>query len=138
MENPSPEAMKKAADNLEQRGPEGLDTFPLNPSRSRYLEPSVKETLIRDIELINLRGFTNNLRHLVTRCSVRDLIQNNQVPTLLLAGKFDQTFIPSIEVIGKTMPHLEIAIFEAGHAVNIDAAEQFNKAVREFLQRFLA
>lgn len=135
-ENPKESVMKKVAENLEKSGPEAFDYFPLNPSKSRHLEAKVKEALVKDIDLINLKGFANNLRYMVTRCSVRDLIRDNKVPTLLLVGKYDRSFTSFIEFIEKTMPNLEMEIFDGGHAVNIDAAEQFNEAVRDFVLRF--
>ncbi len=58
------------------------------------------------------------------------------VPTLMLAGKYDRQFAPLIEVAQRVIPGLETVIFEGGHAVNIDAAEEFNETVREFYSRF--
>ena len=136
MENPKEEIMKKVAETLEKSGPEGLDNLPLNPSKSRHLEPKVKEALVNDINLINLKGFGHNLRYLIPRCSVHDLIQDNKVPTLLVVGKFDQTFSSLIGFIEKTMPNLEMKIFDGGHAINIDAADHFNETVRDFMLRF--
>jgi len=136
MANPREEVMKKVSENLEKSGPEALDNFPLNPAKSRHLEAKVQEALGKDIDLINLKGFSNNLKYMVTRCSVRDLIQDNQVPTLLLVGRYDQSFSSFIEFIEKTMPNLEMKVFDGGHAVNIDAAHHFNEAVRDFMLRF--
>jgi pimeloyl-ACP methyl ester carboxylesterase len=67
---------------------------------------------------------------------VRNLIQDNHVPTLLLVGRHDQSFSSLITFIEETMPNLEMKIFDGGHAINIDAADYFNEAVRDFLFRF--
>lgn len=133
MDNPGEDNMKSAAERLEKGGRKALEDFPLNPSQSRYLEARVKEALLKDIDLIDLKGFTSNLKYMVTRCSVRELVRNNRVPALLLVGRYDRSFSAFIEFIEKTMPHLEMEIFEAGHAVNIDAADQFNGKVRDFI-----
>ena len=135
-ENPKEEIMKKVAENLEKSGPKVLDDFPLNPAKSRHLKAKIQEALVNDIELINLKGFANTIRYMVPRCSVRNLIQDNQVPTLLLIGRYDQSFSSLVNFIEKTMPRLETKTFEGGHAINIDAADHFNKAVRDFLLQF--
>ncbi|MBW2181839.1 MAG: alpha/beta hydrolase, partial [Deltaproteobacteria bacterium] len=59
-----------------------------------------------------------------------------KVPTLLIAGKYDKEFMPLLDVAKADFPHLEWLIFDAGHAVNLDVPEQFNKAVIEFIKRF--
>ena len=89
-----------------------------------------------DLNLINLRGLAYNLQYLLTRCSVQERIHENRVPTLLIAGKFDKQFAPLAALAEKTIPHLEVRVCEGGHAVNIDAAEHFNEAVRSFISRF--
>jgi pimeloyl-ACP methyl ester carboxylesterase len=133
MTNPTEKTMKSAAEHLQKGGRASLDNVPLNPSKSRHLKAEVKEALLKDIDLINIKGLANNLQYLVTGCSVRDLIQQNEVPTLLVAGRFDQSFSPFIEFIEKTMPQLEVEVLDGGHAVNIDAADQFNEAVKKFI-----
>lgn len=110
-----------------------LDHFPLNPSRSRYLAPEIKKALLEDIDLIDMEGFANNLLHLVPRCPVHSRLHEISVPTLLIAGKFDRQFSPLIPGARENIPALEYVELDGGHAVNIDAADRFNEAVRKFL-----
>jgi pimeloyl-ACP methyl ester carboxylesterase len=116
-----------------QEGRGSLDRFPANPSRSRFLDPEVKKALVEDIDLINVEGFANNVLHLSPKCSIRNWLREITVPTLLVAGKFDKKFRPLIPVALKSIPSLEFIELDGGHAVNIDAADQFNEAVHAFI-----
>jgi len=113
-----------------------LDRLPLNPSRSRFLDSEIKKALVEDIALIDMEGFANNLLHLIPRCSVRNLLREISLPTLLVAGKFDQQFSSLLPIAIENIPALEFIELDGGHAVNIDAAERFNEAVREFILRY--
>jgi len=118
-----------------QDGRGSLDRFPLNPSRSRFLDPEVKKALVEDIGLIDLEGFANNLLYLIPRCSVRNLLCEITVPTLLVAGKFDKQFSSLMPIALENIPALELIELDGGHAININAADRFNEAVREFILR---
>jgi pimeloyl-ACP methyl ester carboxylesterase len=110
-----------------------LDRFPVNPSRSRFLDPEVKKALVEDIDLIDMEGFANNLLHLIPRCSVRDLLSEIMVPTLLVVGRFDERFSPLKAIAMENIPALQFVELDGGHAVNIDAADRFNEALRDFI-----
>jgi pimeloyl-ACP methyl ester carboxylesterase len=129
------QSMERMVKSMLERGRSSLDGFPLNPSQSRYLEPAVKKALAEDIDLIDLEGFANNLLHLIPTCSVRQLLRGIGVPTLLVAGKLDRAFSPLISIALTDIPALECVEVNGGHAVNIDAAEEFNRVVLDFLRR---
>lgn len=135
-ENPSKDTMEMVVKNIEKEGREALNNFPLHPSKSGRLKPDIRKALIEDVDLINLKGFSNTLLHMLTKCSVYKIIHKNKIPTLLVAGKFDKEFSLLAEFAQKTIPKIEVKILEGGHAVNIDAAEQFNNAVKSFILRF--
>lgn len=127
--------VERLAKSMLQEGRGSLDRFPLNPLRSRLLDAEVKKSLAEDIDLINLEWFANNLLYLLPRCSVRDLLCQITVPTLLVAGKFDKQFSPVIPIALENIPTLEFVELDGGHAVNINAADRFNEVVREFILR---
>lgn len=118
-----------------QGGRASLDSFPLNPSRNRFLDPEIKKALVEDINLIDMEGFANTLLYLIPRCSVRNLLFKIRVPTLLVAGKFDKRFGALVPTVLENIPSLEFIELDGGHAVNIDAANRFNEAVRKFILR---
>lgn len=117
-----------------QGGRERLDQFPVNPTRSRFLNPDVRKALVNDINLINMEGFANTLLYLTPRCSVRNLIKEINVPTLLVVGKFDKPFSQLIAKFRENILNLKVIELDGGHAVNVDAAERFNESVREFIE----
>jgi pimeloyl-ACP methyl ester carboxylesterase len=127
--------MERVVRLMLQGGRASLDSFPLNPSRSRFLDPEVKKALVEDINLIGMEGFANNLLYLIPRCSVRNLLSKISVPTLLVAGKFDKQFGALVPMVLENTPSLEFIELDGGHAVNIDAADRFNEAVRKFILR---
>jgi len=121
---------------LEEKGREVIDTFPLHPSRSRRMAPEFKKALVDAVALVDVQGFFNTGRYTLTNSSVRDIIHGNQVPALLIAGRFDKPFVPYLEIAEKIVPGLEMIMVDGGHAVNIDCADEFNAAVRAFVTRF--
>jgi len=131
------EAMKMLAQRLQEEGRRMIDTLPLHPSRSRHLKPEIKKALIEDAKIIDLQGFSYTGLYTVTNCSVRKILLKNKIPTLLIVGQHDKQFAPLREYAERTMPQLEVLALDGGHAVNIDAAEQFNQALRDFVSRFI-
>ena len=122
---------------LNKEGKKALEQLPVHPAKSRYLEPKVKKALIEDIDRIDLKGFSNTLRFMSPKSSVRGIIHHNKVPTLMVVGKYDKQFLPFRDFAKEYVPGLEEIVFDGGHAVNIDAADQFNKAVYEFMNKYM-
>jgi pimeloyl-ACP methyl ester carboxylesterase len=116
-----------------QGGRDSLAQFPINPTRSRFLNPEVRKALVEDINLIDMEGFCNNLLYLIPKCSVRTLVRGIVVPTLLVAGKFDKPFSLLITQFRENIPTLKVIELDGGHAVNVDAVDRFNESVREFI-----
>ena len=131
------DALKLLSQRLEEEGHELIETLPLHPSHSRHLKPEIKNALIEDAKLIDVQGFSHTGLYTVAKCSVRKIINKNQIPTLLIVGKHDKQFLPYLEFVQQNMPELEVLVLDGGHAVNIDADEQFNKATQEFIARFI-
>jgi len=131
------DALKLLSQRLEDEGHKLIETLPLHPSHSRHLKPEIKNALIEDAKLIDIQGFSYTGLYTVAKCSVRKMINKNQIPTLLIVGKHDKQFSPYREFAQQTMPELEVLVLDGGHAVNIDAAEQFNKVTQDFIARFI-
>jgi 2-succinyl-6-hydroxy-2,4-cyclohexadiene-1-carboxylate synthase len=76
------------------------------------------------------------LRYTVPSSSVRDRVAENTVPTLLVAGHRERAFAEPRAFAAENMPNLEVVDLDGGHAVNINAATEFNEAVCSFFGRF--
>jgi 2-succinyl-6-hydroxy-2,4-cyclohexadiene-1-carboxylate synthase len=132
------EAKKTAeafAQKLLEQGREGLEKLPIHPVHARQLPEAVRAALIKDSLSISPLGAANTMRYTLPEVSVRAMITKNSVPTLLVCGKREKRFEPFKDYAKAHMPMLEIVDVEAGHAVNVEAAQEFNKAVRAFLYK---
>lgn len=130
------QAMQLQARRLEAEGLRALDDNPIHPRRSRRIPPEAREQLLADCQRHDPRGLALTGLHTVPFSSVRDRIQKNRVPSLLVVGENDARFGEQHRFAEAHMPHLEVVTTPAGHAVNLQAAEAFNAAATAFLARF--
>ena len=132
----------KVASYIGQRvlegGPEGIKKIPVHPLNARSLPEEVKEALVEDSADLSVLGVANAIRYTSSDLSLRDEIHRNQVPTLLVCGKREKRFQPLRDFAAAHMPLLDIVDLDAGHAVNIDAAEEFNRAVTAFFLKHIS
>lgn len=127
--------METQARRLESEGRAALEDHRFNPIRSRRLPRDVKEALVADYTLHDPRGIELTGTYTVPESSVRSRIGENCVPALLIVGTREERFGEQRRFAERTMPLLEVAAFDAGHAVNVEACEGFNGAVVGFLRR---
>ena len=133
-------AMRRAsatqqADALERDGAAALERMPVHPVHAKRLPAAVQAALIADAQHHNPRGIAQTLRYTTPNLPVRERVSTLQVPTLLVCGEREQRFAANREFAERTIPGLQIVGANAGHAVNIEAAEVFNTAVAEFVGR---
>lgn len=114
-----------------------IEKIPVHPAHARHLQNDVKAALIRDSTLLNVLGVANLIRYTLPEISVREEIDRNTVPALLVCGKREQRFLPFRDFVQHRMPNLEIADLDGGHAVNVDAHEAFNETVTSFFLKHL-
>jgi 2-succinyl-6-hydroxy-2,4-cyclohexadiene-1-carboxylate synthase len=126
------EDINELARQLLAMGTEGLKKIPVHPANARNLHPDVKAALIEGCMDISLQGVVNGICYTRPEASVRDRVNANTVPSLLVCGKREKRFLPFRDFAREHMACLEIVELDAGHAVNIDAAEEFNNSVSSF------
>ena len=64
-----------------------------------------------------------------------DSLERVSVPTLIVVGSEDAQFLPAAEVMERRIPGARRIVLEgAGHAANVDAPNEFNAAVNDFLE----
>lgn len=100
---------------------DGLDALPARPESGRHAQAT---------------GLINTARRVMAQhdAHVIESLGQIQVPTLVVVGADDANFIRPAEYMAERIPGALMVVLEgAGHAANIDAAAQFNEAVREFL-----
>ncbi len=118
------------------QGAKGLEKIPVHPIHARRMPKEVRDEMLADAALHDPAGFAHGFRHTSPNLSVRDSVSETRVPTLLVCGGREDRFAANRAFAETAIPGLELVVDpEAGHAVNIQAAEVFNRAVAEFIAR---
>ena len=125
----------RQADLIEQGGRAMLEKIPLHPLRARRLPSETKRAIVADAALLDPKGVADTIRYTVPESPVRERVVENRVPTLLVCGERDSRFENQRRFAEDHMPQLEVVAVDAGHAVNIEAADAFDAAVTDFLGR---
>jgi pimeloyl-ACP methyl ester carboxylesterase len=128
-------AMEAQAHRLETEGRAFLDEHPLNPARSSRLSPEVRDAFVADCALHTPRGIAYTGLHTVPDSSVRSRVAENAVPALLVVGEREARFAAHRQFAERAMPQLDVVALSAGHAVNLEAAGEFNTAAAAFLTK---
>jgi pimeloyl-ACP methyl ester carboxylesterase len=82
-------------------------------------------------------GLAHTARRVMAQrdASVIDSLARVAVPTLVVVGALDTNFLSAADYMAAKIPGArKVVLAGAGHAANIEAAEAFNAAVREFLE----
>jgi pimeloyl-ACP methyl ester carboxylesterase len=128
-------AMDAQAQRLAADGARAIAEHPLHPSRAGRLPADVRDALLRDAAMHDPSGIAMTGMHTVPSSSVRARVHENNVPALLVAGEREGRFAKYRAFAEQSMPLLDSVGLDAGHAVNIEAADAFNAAVVGFLRR---
>ena len=118
-------------------GREFIEQMRIHPRHARNLPDAARTALLEDAALVEPRGVAMMMRYLGD-ASVVALLERNRVPSLLVCGSKEAAFVPGRETAEQLMPQLSVVMAEAGHAVNIQQAAQFNEAVSEFILKHTA
>ncbi len=120
---------------LDEHGRAAFEMFPMHPGRSRRMPEPIKAALVADCALHDPRGVALTCLHTIPKSPVRARVANTRIPTLLVCGDREERFAPYRDFAAITIPEVEVLRLDAGHAVNVEAAEQFNAAVLGFFRR---
>jgi pimeloyl-ACP methyl ester carboxylesterase len=123
------------AEEIERDGHAALERLRVHPVHARRLPPDVQAELVADARLHTPGGIANTLRYATPNVPVRERVKDLRVPTLLVCGERETRFAPLRAFAERVIPGLQVVGTDAGHAVNIQAAEAFNAAVIEFCGR---
>lgn len=129
--------MTAQARHLRRVGRAALDGHPLNPARGKRLPRMAQATLVADYVLHTPEGVAATGLYTVPESSVRDRATAISVPTLLVAGERETGFAEARAIAERSILGIKVIGLDAGHAVNLEAADEFNEAVTEFLSQRL-
>ncbi|MFC1862598.1 alpha/beta fold hydrolase [Thermodesulfobacteriota bacterium] len=125
---------RSVSNRIKKVGRKVIEDFPYHPARNRRLPVHIKHAILEDINLMTIQGFRNTMVYTAQNIRVHKVLSETSVPTLMIAGRFEKLFTPFIKVAEECIPNLEVLLVDGGHAVNIDAAAQFNQAIRALIK----
>ncbi len=120
---------------LERGGHSAILKMPIHPRFAMRLDPHSFRLLNEDAKLLSPAGLAMTVRHTVPAASLRHRLADNTVPTLLVCGRLERAFQPLASWAENHLPFLETVGLEAGHAVNLQSPDEFNRAVIDFFGR---
>lgn len=131
------QAWRKSADESAARilagGRSAIEPIAVHPRHAKRLPAAIYEALLSDTELLNPLGIANIVRFTNPYVSVREEVQLNGRPALLICGSRERRFADHREFAAANMPLLEIVDIDAGHGMNMEAHEAFNTAACDFI-----
>jgi pimeloyl-ACP methyl ester carboxylesterase len=123
------------ADRIEREGHAALEEMPIHPRHAKRFPPELRDEIVADARRMDVHAAAMTFRVTVPESSVRARIGENRVPALLVCGRYEERFLRHAEHAARHMPELEVVRADAGHAVNVEAAEEFDRAVTRFFSR---
>ncbi len=129
------ESASETAQRIRSGGHDAMERIPVHPKHARKLPQSVVDNLVRDAALHDPNGIASTLEITNPEVSARAMVSKNTRPALLIFGARERRFQAHKAYVEANMPKLTIAELDAGHGVNMEAADAFNKAVESFVAR---
>lgn len=130
------EAQQQARiDAIRAGGREGLESIRIHPRYAKRLPEEAKRALVEDAARISLEGIVHSWQTTSPHLSITDVLAQVPMPALLVNGLWEKKFQPMRAEAIRLLPGLKIVDLDGGHSVNMEAADGFNAAVREFLAR---
>ena len=126
---------KPSYERVLQGGRQAIDRIPVHPRHGKHLPARIKAALIEDSVSHDVQGIAATMRWTSPGASVRDRLHELSMPSMLLCGVYERRFKPLREVARTRIAQLTIHDLPAGHAVNMEAADEFNEHVRTFVAK---
>ncbi len=105
------------------------DTYKQNPELVNQVKAIMNHT--------SLKGVMGDLVGLKERADSTPTLREIKLPTLILAGANDQIIpVKEAQLMQASIPGARLVVIpDAGHLLNLENPEAFNKAIRDFLSR---
>jgi len=131
-------AQKERAALIRAGGHAALEGLRIHPRHAKRFPEAIKAELVADAGRLAPEGILRSIALTSPSLSIAHRLAEIQVPTLLVNGTWEKRFQPMRETAAKLIPGVTVVDLPAGHSVNIEAAEGFDAAVRDFVGRVLA
>ena len=124
-----------SAEKILAGGRSAMVRIPVHPHHARTLPDEVQAALLADAELHDPGGIALTMRITTPDVSMRERLAGNTRPACLIWGQKERRFAPHAAFAESHMPALTIVPLDAGHGMNMEAPEPFNRAVIEFIEQ---
>ena len=126
-------AARKARSSYRERPEVRPDNrhMPIHPIYARRLPEDIKAALVEAADNTPAEAIDRG-GNLAPDLKALHLLAELQVPFLLVNGRFERGFQDARHALAQRYPALAIKDMEGGHAINIEAADDFNAAVIDF------
>lgn len=108
-------------------------TLPFHPRHAKRFPAHLKQRMERSADVMLPRALWQATETTGRDLSCRYIVADLPQPLLLVNGQWEKAFQPDRDFAERTVENIQIADLDAGHSVNIEAAEAFNAAVIEFV-----
>lgn len=129
---------ESAAERIRSGGIAAIERIPVHPKHGWRLPKPVYNALVEDAACHNPDGIANTIAITTPETSMRARLAENVRPACMIWGTREKRFAPLAEYVRGHMPNLETVALEAGHGMNMEAADAFNEAVIAFITRHQA
>ena len=121
-----------------KRGRPAIEAMPIHPKNSSRLDRDMKEGLCNPQSPGQAASADPMHAAQPSPAQAPPLTKrmlDNKVPTLLTCGHLEKRFQDRRDWAEKHVPNLSVVDLNAAHAVNVEAAEEWNTVVVDFLKR---
>ena len=132
----NPEAAQARAQEMMDGGIDAVMRHPLNPRRARAFSDAQRAEFDDAMLLSNSTGIARTMMWTSPHTPLRHRLPSNPVDTLLVAGDREEAFVSAREWVEENAANFQIERVSATHAVNISAAQDFNRIAIEFLNQY--
>ncbi|MYA00229.1 MAG: alpha/beta hydrolase [Chloroflexi bacterium] len=132
----NPASARERAQLMIDGGIDAVMRHPLNPRRARAFDDAQRSEFDDAMLLSQADGIARTMMYTSPHTPLRHRLPDNPVDTLLVAGDREEAFTPAREWVEEHAANFRVERVSATHAVNISAADDFNRIAIEFLNRF--
>ncbi len=125
-------------DALLTEGRPALRRMPFHPRHALRLAPEIRQMLLREADRVDPLAVERLNRITGPQLSALSVLHRVQCPTLLVNGLFEKRFQPLRDLALTEIGHCKVADLQAGHAVNLEQAAEFDRAVADFVRSVIA
>ena len=125
---------RRNADTSRNKQPSSLRDLPYHPIHARRFPQHVKDALVAAADRMSMDTVRDSST-LATRLNCQADLHRLAAPILLANGVYEKAFQEELTTLREDAPNLEVVDLQGGHSINIEAAEEFNKATLDFLAR---